>query len=108
MAVWLRGHVSLGTRPLSPTAMLYSGEVLNFSNLPGKGSISTPPAGSETKLRSFSRPSSPPGGLIVPMISGRGLGHTGGHARQTRSHSGFNVNLSLTQFRHVLKSAAWA
>jgi pyrimidine-nucleoside phosphorylase len=43
------------------------------------------------------------GGLTVPMISGRGLGHTGGTLDKLESIPGFNVNLSLEQFRHVLK-----
>src|SRR6202030_101184 len=42
------------------------------------------------------------GGLKVPMISGRGLGHTGGTLDKLESIPGFNVNLSLHQFRDVL------
>ena len=37
------------------------------------------------------------------MISGRGLGHTGGTLDKLESIPGFNVNLSLDQFRHVLR-----
>jgi len=37
------------------------------------------------------------------MISGRGLGHTGGTLDKLEAIPGFNVNLSLTQFRHVLQ-----
>ena len=43
------------------------------------------------------------GGLTVPMISGRGLGHTGGTLDKLESIPGFNVNLSLDQFRLVLR-----
>ena len=42
------------------------------------------------------------GGLGVPMISGRGLGHTGGTLDKLESIAGFNVNLSLAEFRQVL------
>ena len=42
------------------------------------------------------------GGLYVPMISGRGLGHTGGTLDKLESIPGFNVNLSVADFRRVL------
>ena len=38
------------------------------------------------------------------MISGRGLGHTGGTLDKLQSIPGFNINLSLSEFRRVLKS----
>jgi pyrimidine-nucleoside phosphorylase len=42
------------------------------------------------------------GGLLVPMISGRGLGHTGGTLDKLESIPGFNVNLSVSEFRRIL------
>jgi pyrimidine-nucleoside phosphorylase len=42
-------------------------------------------------------------GLYVPMISGRGLGHSGGTLDKLESIRGFNVNLKLDEFRHVLE-----
>jgi pyrimidine-nucleoside phosphorylase len=48
------------------------------------------------------------GGLIVPMISGRGLGHTGGTLDKLESIPGFNVNLSIPEFRRVLKACGCA
>ena len=44
------------------------------------------------------------GGLKVPMISGRGLGHSGGTLDKLESIPGFNVNLSLAEFRRVLET----
>src|SRR5260370_41602651 len=44
------------------------------------------------------------GGLIVPMISGRGLGHTGGTLDKLESIPGFYVNLTGTRFRQVLRA----
>src|SRR5205085_5637529 len=41
-------------------------------------------------------------GVRVPMISGRGLGHTGGTLDKLEAIPGFNVNLSLADFRRVL------
>ena len=48
------------------------------------------------------------GGLIVPMISGRGLGHTGGTLDKLESIPGFNTNLSLKEFRRVLGECGMA
>lgn len=102
MAVWLRG-MSRSELAALTEAMLYSGEVLNFSNLPGKkvDKHSTGGIGDKTSL--ILAPIVAAGGLIVPMISGRGLGHTGGTLDKLEAIPGFNVNLSLTQFRYVLQ-----
>ena len=48
------------------------------------------------------------GGLKVPMISGRGLGHSGGTLDKLESIPGFNVNLTLAEFRHVLETCGCA
>jgi pyrimidine-nucleoside phosphorylase len=102
MAVWLRG-LSRSELAALTEAMLYSGEVLNFSDLPGKkvDKHSTGGVGDKTSL--ILAPIVAAGGLNVPMISGRGLGHTGGTLDKLESIPGFNVNLSLEQFRHVLR-----
>lgn len=102
MAVWIRG-MSRSELAALTEVMLYSGEVLNFSDLPGKkvDKHSTGGVGDKTSL--ILAPIVAAGGLIVPMISGRGLGHTGGTLDKLESIPGFNVNLSLDQFRHVLR-----
>jgi pyrimidine-nucleoside phosphorylase len=102
MAVWLRG-MSRSELAALTEAMLYSGEVLNFSDLPGKkvDKHSTGGIGDKTSL--ILAPIVAVAGLTVPMISGRGLGHTGGTLDKLEAIPGFNVNLSLDQFHHVLK-----
>jgi pyrimidine-nucleoside phosphorylase len=47
-------------------------------------------------------------GLRVPMISGRGLGHTGGTLDKLESIPGFNTQLSLVDFRRVLETVGVA
>lgn len=42
-------------------------------------------------------------GLAVPMISGRGLGHTGGTLDKLESVAGFNVNLSIEEMSRLLR-----
>ncbi len=102
MAVWLRGMSRSELASLTE-AMLYSGEVLNFSDLPGKkvDKHSTGGIGDKTSL--ILAPIVAAAGLTVPMISGRGLGHTGGTLDKLEAIPGFNVNLSLDQFRGVLQ-----
>src|SRR3984893_3943100 len=102
MSVWIRGLTRSETTALTE-AMLHSGEVLDLSGLPGRkvDKHSTGGVGDKTSL--ILAPIVAAGGLTVPMISGRGLGHTGGTLDKLESIPGFNVNLSLDEFRNVLK-----
>jgi pyrimidine-nucleoside phosphorylase len=102
MAIWIRG-MSRSELAALTEVMLYSGDVLNLSDLPGSkvDKHSTGGVGDKTSL--ILAPIVAAGGLNVPMISGRGLGHTGGTLDKLESIPGFNVNLSLDQFRHVLR-----
>jgi pyrimidine-nucleoside phosphorylase len=98
--VW-RGMTHLEIAALTD-AMLRSGRTLDLSDLPGKkvDKHSTGGVGDKTSL--IIAPIVAAGGLVVPMISGRGLGHTGGTLDKLESIPGFNVNLSLADFRCVL------
>src|SRR6202043_4049960 len=102
MATWVRGLSRAETTALTE-AMLHSGEVLDLSALPGKkvDKHSTGGVGDKTSL--ILAPIVAAGGLTVPMISGRGLGHTGGTLDKLEAIPGFNVNLSLDEFRRVLR-----
>jgi pyrimidine-nucleoside phosphorylase len=102
MAAWIRG-MSRSELAALTEVMLYSGEVLNLSDLPGKkvDKHSTGGVGDKTSL--ILAPMVAAGGLIVPMISGRGLGHTGGTLDKLEAIPGFNVHLSLDQFRGTLR-----
>ncbi|HWR14113.1 MAG TPA: thymidine phosphorylase [Terriglobales bacterium] len=86
-------------------AMLHSGQVLDFSHLPAAkvDKHSTGGVGDKTSL--ILAPIVACEGLYVPMISGRGLGHTGGTLDKLESIPGFNVNLSLPDFRRVLTTS---
>ncbi|MBZ5523952.1 MAG: thymidine phosphorylase [Acidobacteriia bacterium] len=101
MAVVLKGMSRAETAALTQ-AMLHSGEVLEWHEFPQKkvDKHSTGGVGDKTSL--ILAPIVAAGGLLVPMISGRGLGHTGGTLDKLESIPGFNVNLSANQMRSVL------
>ena len=88
--------------------MLHSGQVLDFSDMPGRKVDKHSTGGVGDKTSIIIAPIVAAGGLRVPMISGRGLGHTGGTLDKLESIPGFNVNLSLAEFRRVLDECGCA
>jgi len=107
MATWIRGLSGAEIASLTE-AMLHSGEVITFPEIPGKkvDKHSTGGVGDKTSL--ILAPIVAAGGLNVPMISGRGLGHTGGTLDKLESIPGFNTSLTLAEFRRVLGKCGMA
>lgn len=107
MAVVLRGMTRAETASLTDS-MLHSGELLDLSSLPAKkvDKHSTGGVGDKTSL--VLAPLAAAAGVAVPMISGRGLGHTGGTLDKLEAIPGFNVNLSVDDFRRVLETCGCA
>ncbi|HLJ91072.1 MAG TPA: thymidine phosphorylase [Candidatus Angelobacter sp.] len=103
MAAWLRGLSRAETASLTQ-AMLRSGEILEWSEFPQKkvDKHSTGGVGDKTSLILTAVVAA--GGLYVPMISGRGLGHTGGTLDKLESIPGFNVRLSSEEMRRVMSA----
>src|ERR1700680_935226 len=107
MAVVLKGMTRPETAALTD-AMLHSGDVLDLSALSARkvDKHSTGGVGDKTSL--VLAPLAAAAGIAVPMISGRGLGHTGGTLDKLEAIPGFNVNLSVAQFRRVLETCGCA
>jgi len=102
MTILLKGMTSQETYELT-RAMLHSGKVINLSSLIGSkvDKHSTGGVGDKTSL--IIAPIVASTGIFVPMISGRGLGHTGGTLDKLESIPGFKTNLSLAESMKVLK-----
>ena len=107
MAIYLRGMNTEETLALTE-AMLYSGEVVDFSDLgrPRVDKHSTGGVGDKTSL--VIAPVVAAAGVLVPMISGRALAHSGGTLDKLESIPGFRTDLSLSEFRSTLEEVGAA
>ncbi|MEW6196977.1 MAG: thymidine phosphorylase [Bacteroidota bacterium] len=102
MAGFINGFDAKETAWLT-RSMLYSGKVLNLKSIKGKkiDKHSTGGVGDKTSL--ILAPIVAAAGVNVPMISGRGLGHTGGTLDKLESIPGFKTNITLNQYKSIIK-----
>src|SRR5512141_1611032 len=103
MAVFFRGMTDEETGALTE-AMLRSGDVLDLADVPGVKVDKHSTGGVGDKISIALAPLAAACGVVVPMISGRGLGHTGGTLDKLESIPGFDVRLSVERFRAVLRA----
>lgn len=107
MAVFFKGMTGPETADLT-SVMLHSGRTLDFSAL-GKLAVdkhSTGGVGDKTSL--ILAPLVAAAGIPVPMIAGRGLGHTGGTLDKLEAIPGFRIGLSLEEFQEQVKTLGTA
>ncbi len=102
MAAFVRGLDERETLELTD-AMLASGTVLDLSDQPGIKVDKHSTGGVGDKVSLALAPLVAACGVPVPMVSGRGLGHTGGTLDKLESIPGFRVDLSVDDYRRIVR-----
>lgn len=103
MAICLRG-LSDDERNTLVDVMLHSGKVLDLSAVAGFKCDKHSTGGVGDKVSLSLAPIVAACGVKVPMVSGRGLGHTGGTLDKLESCPGFSVNFEADKFEEFVAS----
>src|SRR4051812_22870899 len=107
MATFFRGMTLNETVALTE-AMLESGERYDLSNIKGPKVDKHSTGGVGDKVSIILAPLAAACGLKVPMMAGRGLGHSGGTLDKLESISGFDVRIPFKRFEEVVGTVGTA
>lgn len=103
MAIYFEGMTREETQHLT-AAYIESGKTIDLSDIPGRKVDKHSTGGVGDKVSIVLAPLVASLGVPVPMISGRGLGHTGGTIDKLESIPGFKTDFSIEQFKRLLKA----
>jgi pyrimidine-nucleoside phosphorylase len=106
-AIFIRGMSARELASLT-RAMLRSGSVLSFDDMPQKKADKHSTGGVGDKVSIPLAPAVAACGVCVPMISGRGLGHTGGTLDKLEAMPGFRVKLSEDEIHRAVDACGVA
>ncbi|MBU8870551.1 MAG: thymidine phosphorylase [Gemmatimonadales bacterium] len=107
MAVWFRGMSAEETASLTG-AMLQSGQELDTKGLTGPSADKHSTGGVGDKVSLLLAPLAAECGLKVPMLSGRGLGHTGGTLDKLEAIPGYRIHMDNDEFLGIVEEAGCA
>jgi len=103
MAIYFNGMNDEETFYLTE-AILYSGKVIDLDFIKGSKVDKHSTGGVGDKISLILAPLVAACGIYVPMISGRGLGHTGGTLDKLESIPGFRIHYSIDEFKQILSN----
>ncbi len=107
MAIYFRGMNETELHTLVEE-MLHSGDTIELSEIPGIKVDKHSTGGVGDKVSLILAPLVAAAGVPVPMISGRGLGHTGGTLDKLEAIPGYRTQLSIEEFKAILKQGGFA
>jgi pyrimidine-nucleoside phosphorylase len=107
MAIFFRGMSFEETGYLT-RAMIDSGQTIDLSSVPGPLIDKHSTGGVGDKVSLVLAPLAAACGCVVPMMSGRALGHTGGTLDKLEAIPGYRTDLSEKRFAEILKECGFA
>ena len=102
MAIYFKG-MTIEERGFLTQAMAHSGKMMNYRDIPGHKVDKHSSGGIGDKTSIILVPLMMELGVKVPMVSGRGLGHTGGTVDKLESIPGFQVGVSFEKMREMME-----
>ncbi|MCL5268708.1 MAG: thymidine phosphorylase [Bacteroidetes bacterium] len=102
MAIFFKGMIDREILDLTH-AMMLTGTIVRLSDVPGCKADKHSTGGVGDKVSLMLAPLAAACGVKVPMVSGRGLGHTGGTIDKLESIPGFRTGISISEYKRILK-----